>query len=234
MRSPNTLLSLLSEDDYSHAERCMEELELPQGMLLSGPDEVDRYCYFPYSGIGSTVAISARGKRSEIGLFGREGMSPASAILGSDRNPYKVIMQVPGHGARIEVGQLVDLIWSRPEIRRVFFRWAHVSSVQVALTALTNATQTIEQRLARWILMCHDRTGSDEVNLTHEFLAIMLAVRRPSVTTSLHVLEGRQMIHSYRGTIVVRDRPALEKLAADCYGGGEVEYQRVMEMSASV
>jgi CRP-like cAMP-binding protein len=234
MRSPNTLLSLLSEDDYRHVERWMEELELPQGMLLSGPGEIDRYCYFPYSGIGSTVALSSSGKQSEIGLFGREGMSPASAVLGSDRNPYKIIMQVPGHGARIEVEHLVELIWSRPDMRRIFFRWAHVASVQVALTALTNATQTIEQRLARWILMCHDRTGNEEVNLTHEFLAIMLAVRRPSVTTSLHVLEGRQMIRSYRGTIVVRDRPALERLAADCYGGGEVEYQRVMETTAAV
>lgn len=228
MRTANGLLAGLAEADYEAIYPRIERVDLPQAMLLSGPHETDQFCYFLFSGIGSTVAISSLGRPSEVGLFGREGMSPGSAILGSDSNPYRVIMQVEGEGARIRVPDLRAALQERREMRRIFYRWAQAAALQVSYTALANANHTIEQRLARWVLMCQDRCGTEIIKLTHEFLAIMLSVRRPSVTTSLNALESKQLIYAERGTVIVRDRVGLEKLAADSYGGSEAEYRRLM------
>lgn len=232
MRPANRLLNLLSDADYAVIEPAIETLELPLGMELSLPKQTDRYCYFPATGVGSTVLVSPTGVQSEVGLFGSEGMSPASSVLGSEHNPYRIVMQVAGEGARIPVGAMRALLDESLAARNLFFRWAQVASLQISFTALANANHTIEERLARWILMCHDRINDDELHLTHDFLAIMLSVRRPSVTTSLHVLEGKHLINSYRGTVIVRDREGLRALAADAYGGSEAEYDRLLRRAA--
>ncbi|TWF54457.1 Crp/Fnr family transcriptional regulator [Neorhizobium alkalisoli] len=224
----NRLLRLLAASDYLRIEPHLEFLDLPQAMQLSGPDDIDEYCYFPTSGIGSTILVSRKGTQSETCLFGFEGMSPASALLGSDRNPNRVIMQVAGQGVRISRPKLYEIVQGSDTMRRLFFRWAHVVSTQISFTALANANHTIDQRLARWILMCHDRADGDEIKLTHEFLSIMLSVRRPSVTTALHELEGMRFIYSHRGTVIVRNRQALEGFAGDAYGGSEKEYLRLL------
>jgi CRP-like cAMP-binding protein len=107
-------------------------------------------------------------------------------------------------------------------------RFAQVQGVQTAFTALSNAVHPINERLARWLLMCHDRHDSDEIPLTHEFLSLMLAVRRPSVTTALHVLEGNRFIRAERGHVTIRNRTALEEFAGDGYGKPEAEYRRLI------
>jgi len=220
-------LALLSHDDYAALEPVLEKIDLPQGFVLSAPGEPLEYCYFPLSGVISTVVTSPSGKRTEIGLLGREGVSPASVALGAADTPYLVVMQVPGHGVRVPIATMRNIIETRPEVKSLLSRWAHVALSQAAFTALSNAIHPVDERLARWILMCHDRVDGDAIDLTHEFLAIMLSVRRPSVTVALHVLEGKQLIYSHRGTIIVRDRKALEQFAADSYGGAEREYERL-------
>lgn len=100
--------------------------------------------------------------------------------------------------------------------------------MQTSHTALSNAVHPIEERLARWILMCDDRSDAGEMPLTHEYMSIMLAVRRPSVTTSLHVLEGNGFIRAERGCVIVRDRAGLEEFAGDAYGSPEREYRRLI------
>ncbi len=232
MRNRNKLLSLLSQEDYAVIEPALEEVDLPQGFVLSAPGEAFEYCYFPFSGVVSTVVVSPSGKRTEIGLLGREGVSPASVALGATDTPYLVVMQVPGRGGRISIAHMRDLLDTSPSAKRLLMRWAHVALSQSSFTALSNAIHSVDERLARWILMCHDRVEGDTIDLTHEFLAIMLSVRRPSVTVSLHVLEGKQLIYSHRGTIVVRNRTALEQFAADSYGGSEREYERLFGENA--
>lgn len=227
MQEQNGLLSLLSKDEFSSIKADMEIVDLKQGLVLSAPGQGFDYCYFPFSGVVSTVVVSPSGKRSEIGILGREGMTPASFALGAEDNPYLVIMQVPGRGARIPVRKMRRALERSPVLKRILLRWAHVAFSQTSFTALSNAIHAVDVRLARWILMCHDRVDGDEIDLTHEFLAIMLSVRRPSVTVSLHVLEGKQLIHSNRGTIIVRNRAALEHFAAEAYGGTEKEYSRM-------
>ena len=113
-------------------------------------------------------------------------------------------------------------------LRNLLLRYAQAFSVQTSFTALSNAVHPIEERLARWLLMCHDRVEGNEVPLTHEFLSLMLAVRRPTVTTALHVLEGNRFITAERGLITIRDRPRLEEFAGNSYGRAETEYERLI------
>jgi CRP-like cAMP-binding protein len=228
MSATNRLLASLSPDDFKAMSPWLEEIPLPQKLELSLPGEETLYCHFPTDGIGSTVIVSPEGHQTEVGVFGFEGMSPTSAILGADSNPYRVVMQVDGRGYRILRTQLIALMDQSPSLRRLLLRWAQVFAAQAATTALTNAVHSVDERLARWVLMCHDRLGCDEISLTHEFLSVMLAVRRPSVTTALHVLEGNKLIHSHRATIIVRDREGLEAFAADAYGISEGEYARLL------
>jgi CRP-like cAMP-binding protein len=227
MKNRNKLLALLTLEDYALLEPALEQVDLPQGFVLSSPGEPFEYCYFPFSGVVSTVVVSPSGKRGEIGLLGREGVSPASVALGTADTPYLVITQIPGHGARIPIALMRKILDKSPGMRRILTQWTHVAMSQSSFTALTNAVHSVEERLARWILMCHDRVEGDEIGLTHEFMAIMLSVRRPTVTLSLHVLEGKQLIYSHRGTILIRDRRGLEEFAKDSYGAAEREYERI-------
>lgn len=228
MSMPNRLLASLGPHDLEDVRPWLEEVDLPQKLELSLPGEETVYCYFPTDGIGSTVIVSPEGHQTEIGVFGREGMSPASAVLGALSNPYRVVMQVDGRGYRILRTKLVELMEESPHLHKLLLRWAQVFTAQAATTALSNAVHTVDERLARWVLMCHDRLGGDQMSLTHEFLSIMLAVRRPSVTTALHVLEGNKLIYSHRANIIVRDREGLEAFASDAYGVSEHEYARLL------
>ena len=154
--------------------------------------------------------------------------SVSSDVLDVVQDPFSIFMQVQGDGYRIATADLKQLLDQDADLKALLGRYMQALFVQSAFTSLSNAVQHIDERLARWILMCHDRTDGDEISLTHEFLSIMLAVRRPSVTTALHVLEGRKLIYSERGMVIVRDRAALEQFAKDAYGESEREYARLL------
>jgi CRP-like cAMP-binding protein len=224
----NNLLRLTPLDSFRSLSTHLEFLALPRGFELSEPHEEADYAYFPESGIASIVARSPQGQHAEIGIFGRDGMTPAAVVLDAGTDPYSIFMQVQGDGYRMPASILKQQLDTDSEFRALLARYVQALSVQGAYTSLSNAVHHIDERLARWILMCHDRTDGDEISLTHEFLSIMLAVRRPSVTTALHVLEGRKLIYSERGMIIVRDRPALEAFASDAYGECEREYLRLI------
>ena len=121
-----------------------------------------------------------------------------------------------------------DAISRSPSLHDLLLRYVQTLQLQASYTALSNAVHPIEERLARWLLMCHDRWDTNAMPLTHEFMSIMLAVRRPSVTTSLHVLEGNGFIRAERGNIIIRDRAGLEEFAGDSYGPPEREYERLI------
>ena len=123
---------------------------------------------------------------------------------------------------------LEEVIDERPSLHRVLLRYAQVMSVQTSGTAFANAEHTVETRLARWLLMCHDRVDGDDIPITHEFMAMMLGVRRAGVTTAMHILQGNGLIVAKRGVITVLDRERLEELADNAYGLPEAEYARQM------
>ena len=184
--------------------------------------------YFLETGIASIVVISPEGHEVEAGLYGRDGIGPAAAVLGADRMAHRSPIQVPGEGHRIRRTALVEALDNSASLRALLLRFVQVQGVQTGYTALSNAVHPVNERLARWLLMCHDRHDGDEIPLTHEFLSLMLAVRRPSVTTALHVLEGNRFIRAERGFITIRNRTALEEFAGDGYGKPEAEYRRLI------
>jgi CRP-like cAMP-binding protein len=224
----NRLLSLLPEDAFDTIADGLEHVELPRAFVFSNPDTAADHAYFIESGIGSVVAITPQGQRSEVGIFGREGMTPANVVLDTASTPYAIFMQIPGYGYRVPTPVLHQAVHASEALRRMLSRFAHAMSVQTSYTGLSNSVHRIDERLARWILMCHDRTSGDKIALTHEFLSVMLAVRRSSVTTALHVLEGKHLVYSERNLITIRDRRALELFAGDAYGVPEREYQRLI------
>ena len=197
-------------------------------MTLSEADAEIEWVYFPESGLGSIVAISPEGQEIEAGLYGHDGFGPVAVLLGADRSPHRSVIQLAGDGHRISPSALVAAANRSSTLRDLLLRFVQVLNTQTSFTALSNAVHQIDERLARWLLMSHDRHTSDEIPLTHEFLSLMLAVRRPSVTSSLHVLEGNGFIQAERGWITIRNRRALEEFAADAYGKPEAEYRRLI------
>ena len=224
----NNLLYTMTPQDRERIEPLLRRVDLPQRFRLEEPDKTIEECCFPVSGIGSTVAIGSEGKRIEAGLFGREGMSGIAVVMDEDRSPNETFMQIAGHGFLIKADELRALMEASKSLRRHLMHFAHAQLTQTIHTALSNGHGRLEERLARWILMCHDRIDGDELALTHEFMALMLGVRRAGVTVGTHVLEGKGLIRNSRGMIIILDREGLEEQARQSYGVPEAEYARVI------
>ena len=199
-------------------------------MELYSADEPIKYVCFLESGVGSIVG-PIKGREAENGLFGREGFAPVAAVLTAKAPGFSAVMQMPGFGYRIPAAPFLSDLAKNEAARSILLRYVQAHLVQIAQTALSNAVHVIEERLARWILMIHDRIDDDEFAITHDFLSLMLAVRRPSVTTALHALEGEMLIRAERGCIIVRDRRGLEERAGDAYGYPEAEYEELLAPS---
>ena len=183
---------------------------------------------FIESGLASQIA-SGEGKRKlEVGIYGRDGVGPTAAVLGVDRDPHLHIMQVMGAGYRISIEKLAEAMGESSSLRALLLRYVQIFMIQMGHTALSNNSLLIEQRLARWLAMCHDRLDGNELPLTHEFLGIMIGVRRASVTETIQILEDKEIISARRGAIEVLDRAKLEATAAESYGVPEAEYRRII------
>jgi CRP-like cAMP-binding protein len=224
----NRLLSLMAPDSFARIAPHLEKVDMPRSLMIAAANQPMRHAYFPETAIGSIVAISREGHQAEVGLFGCDGFSPTELVLGSEQTPNQIIIQGAGDGWRMPAGELLTALEADGALRALLTRYAHTITIQASYTALSNAVHPVNERLARWLLMCHDRTPGNELALTHEFLAIMLAVRRPSVTTALHVLEGEGLIRTERGSVTIRDRRGLEHFAGDAYGKPEAEYERLI------
>jgi CRP-like cAMP-binding protein len=224
----NRLLRTLSADDLSRLQRHLEPVPLRRGDVMIEPNQPIEQVYFPEDAISSVVATTRGGRRIEVGIFGREGMSGTPLLLGSDRTPHESFAQVPGSALRIGVDDLRRAIRQSPSLHQLPLRYVEAFNVQVAHTALSHGSYTLEERLARWLLMCHDRLDGDDLPLVHEFLALMLGVRRSGVTVAVQTLEGAGMIKARRGVIRVLNRETLEEAAGGSYGVPEAEYRRLI------
>ncbi|WP_018261936.1 Crp/Fnr family transcriptional regulator [Methylobacterium sp. WSM2598] len=222
----NTLIRQLSPADFAALQPHLHPIETRMREVLIAPNEPVRRLYFPESGFVSVV--TAGRSRTEVGLIGSEGLVGASPVLlGAESTPHEHYVQGPGEALAIEAGRLVEAAEGSRAMRLLFLRFVQVLLVQTAQTAFVNATYQIEARLARWLLMCHDRTDGDEFPITHELLALMLGVQRTSVTLALQSLEGHHLIRARRGRITVLGRGALEDLAGGAYGIPEAESARL-------
>ncbi len=186
------------------------------------------FVYFPESGLASVVAMSRTERRqTEAGLIGFEGMTGIAIAHATDQSPSEIFMQIAGHGLQIKADQLRSLIDASATLARSLLHYAHVFGIQVEHTALANAKGKLEERLARWLLMVHDRTEGDHLKLTHEFIGLMLGTQRSGVTLAVGNLEDRHLINCSRADIQVLDRKGLTALANGLYGVPEAEFSRL-------
>jgi hypothetical protein len=155
-------------------------------------------------------------------------MTGTAMVMTDDRSPHDCYMQVEGRGHRIASAAFTNAVAESPTLRSLLLRFTLSFSIQASYTALVNARCSLEQRLSRWLLMCGDRVPGDSIAITHEFLSIMLGVRRPGVTVAIQILEGRGVIRATRGNIVIRDREGLISLADGGYSEPEAEYERLI------
>jgi len=227
-KSSNRLLNSLSTADFGLLGPNLEPLDLALRQVLETPNKRIDDVYFIDSGFASVVAIQAKQVRAEVGLIGREGMTGLPIVLGNHLSPQSTFIQAAGSGQRIDAIVLRKAINSSPSLHAALLRYVQAFMVQTTHTAVANACARLDQRLARWILMAHDRVDGNSLPLTHEFLSLMLGVRRAGVTEALHALESKGLIRSSRGAIVVRNRKGIERSAGGTYGVAEKELRRLV------
>jgi CRP-like cAMP-binding protein len=223
----NQLLRRLDERDWEVLAGHLEPFTLETGRAYAVPGQPIEHVFFFEEGLSSEIIVNPDGQEIEGGCFGHEGMSPPMAILGIDRSPHKSLPQVGGRTHRLPTSVLLARLEASAALRSLLMRYLHVVMLQLSQTTIANGRYSVYQRLARWILMCQDRLG-DRISLSHEYLGVMLGVRRAGVTDALHLLEGTGAIRSARMLIQVRDRQKLLAAAAGSYGIAEAEYRRLI------
>jgi len=203
--------------------RC-DDVELKFGNVLYSQDQRIRHVYFPTSAFISLISSVDGRPRLEVGLVGNEGM------LGM---PLQALVQGAGSALRIEAAQFSRVLKQSPALREILTRYTHVLMNQLAQMAACTCFHLVEARLARWLLMTRDRAQSDEFDLTQEFLAYMLGVRRVGITRAARSLKQRKLIAYNRGRVIVLNGRGLERVACSCYAAGRQMYARVMRTSAN-
>ena len=224
----NQLLAAMSGADFASLHPHLQPVALELLKDLERPNRRIETVYFIEAGIASVVAVQPDESRVEVGLIGREGMSGIAVVLGGDQSPHSTYIQVAGEGQRIAANELRKAMNASQTLHSLLLKFVQVFMVQTAHTAIANARAHIDQRLARWILMAHDRTDDKTLPLTHEFLSLMLGVRRAGVSEALQSLNRQKLIDNGRNQIVVRDRKGIERLARGSYGVPEKEYRRLI------
>jgi CRP-like cAMP-binding protein len=224
----NRLLRGLAPPDRALIVPHLEPITLARRLPIEHPNRKIESLVFVEDGIISVVASSDPDIEVEVGLIGREGISGLAIILSNDRSPNSTYVQVAGNGHKIAPAVFRSAIAASSRLHAAFLNYAQAFMIQTAQTAVANAKAKVDQRLARWILMAHDRIDGDAIPLTHEFLALMMGIRRAGVTEAVQKLAEEGLIEADRGTINVRNRKALEKRAGSFYGVAEVEYRRLI------
>lgn len=224
----NQLLAAMSKPDFALLEPSLQSLQLPLRHDMERPNRPIEAVYFMEAGIASVVAVQQDTTRVEVGLVGPEGMTGTAVVLGGKQTPHATYIQVAGEGMRIASGELRRAMEASETLRALLLKFVQVFMVQTAQTAIANARFKIDQRLARWILMAHDRMRHDTLTLSHEFVALMLSVRRAGVTESLENLKRQKLIDTGRGQIRVLNRKGIEQAAGSSYGVPEKEYRRLI------
>jgi CRP-like cAMP-binding protein len=228
----NRLLAALPEADFALLQPHLKLATLTVGdVLIRAHTPISRVA-FVEQGIVSLVSLAEDAEQIEAGLVGYEGMVGVPVLLGADQTPNEARVQMLGLAWMMPTSALRDTLEQSVHLRRRLLHYAHVLGVQATSTALANGRFKLEPRLARWLLMCHDRVVGDELPTTHRFLSLMLGVNRTVLTGTIAAFERSGLIETRRGTLIVRDRPALLALAGACYGVSETEYARLLGESA--
>jgi CRP-like cAMP-binding protein len=229
------LLELLPTDERAWLTPRIERVTLKVGEILAEANEPYRHVYFPETCVLSFVNhMSGHEVGVEVGTIGKEGMAGLSVFLDAMAAPSMTLAQIPGEAARVDAHVFAAGTAHLPQLERRLRRYTHAFLTQVAQTAACNRMHAVQQRCARWLLMTHDRVGTDSFALTHRFLAFMLGVRRASVTDVASGLQRRGLIRYSRGVITIADRAGLEQASCDCYRIVHEHFDRLLGPGAEV
>jgi CRP-like cAMP-binding protein len=213
----NGLLRALTPAERSTLEPDFQTVDLEFKASLHEPGEPTPYVYFPNDGVVSLLTVLENGMAVELGHVGREGMVDISVFLGLEASESRIIIQVPGSARRMDSKRFRKHLDAQPGLRRIMGAYVLEFFTMVAQTTACNRQHTIQQRFARWVLMTQDRTAREEFPITQEFLAEMLGVTRPKVTSAAGAMRRRGLIDYRRGLMTVENRARLEAAACECY-----------------
>jgi CRP-like cAMP-binding protein len=224
----NRLLSLLSDDDYELLRPHLSPIAFDYKMSLYEASRPIEQVYFPVDGVASLVITTADGASAEVGTIGSEGIVGLPICLGDVDAPSSVYVQVPGAALMMEAGLFRTELARSPTLKSVMLRYAHAFFNQVAQSAACAHLHKVDQRCCRWLLMTRDRMPTGEFLLTHEFLGMMLGVRRTTVTDVMGSLQKAGLIQYRRGHVTILDQDALRHRACECYDISKLEFDRLL------
>jgi CRP-like cAMP-binding protein len=221
----NRVLASLPKAELNRLERHLSPVTLEQEVTLS--DGKATHGYFLEEGMASTVVTLEDGGTVEVGVVGCEGIIGIPILLGTGPGPGRTFIQIAGSGYRIKAQELKEEFERPGQFRLQVQKFMQAFLVQASQTAACNRLHNIEERLARWLLTCRDRSNSDQLRLTHNFLAQMLGAPRTTVTLAAGLLHRAEMIDYTRGVVTIKDRSQLENTACECYRIVRDEFQRL-------
>src|ERR1041385_492859 len=219
LRAPptNQLLAALPKDEYGRLAPSLKPFPLVFGEVIYEPGDLIRRVFFPTSGIISLLANVEEGGTREVGIVGREGLVGMPLFMGVKTSPNRAVVQGAGSALTLTAAALRTSIGDGQSLRRLLQRYAYSLWSQLSQSAVFNLNHPIDARLARWLLMTRDRMGSDEFQLTQEFLSNMLGVRREGVSKAAAALQEKNLIRYSRGTLTILKPASLTSLACKCY-----------------
>ncbi|HEX8772857.1 MAG TPA: Crp/Fnr family transcriptional regulator [Pyrinomonadaceae bacterium] len=224
----NRILNALTRSEYERLTPHLESVNLWAGEVLYRPEEPITHAYFPNRGTVSLVSTFEDGEGVEVGMVGNEGMFGVCVFLGSISTPLLAQVQMAGDGFRMRADVLRKEFRKCGQLQDLLLRYTQAFITQIAQGAACNRAHDIDGRLAKWLLMCQDRSHSKELELTHEFIATMLGTRRAGVTQAAGALKQRGLIDYRRGRITLIDREGLEAISCECYPLVKKEFERLV------
>lgn len=223
----NRLIAGLPRKERKRILDDCEIVNLAFGEILSERDKALTHAYFPINSFISLVTTLTDHPPLEMGLIGNEGMLGATLILGVNTSPMRAVVQGAGTALRINAVDFRLALGDSPVLHRTINRYLYVMLTQLSQTSACNHFHEIEPRLARWLLMTHDRAHANHFHLTHEFLADMLGVRRSGITVAAGALQNKNLIGYTRGEISILNRPGLEAASCECYEAVNHDYKQL-------
>jgi CRP-like cAMP-binding protein len=225
----NRLLSALPAREYKRLQPHLKPVELEFKQVAFNANVPIEYVYFPENCVISVLGLMPDGSAIEVATVGREGMTGLPVFLGAGQMPAQAFTQVPGRALRMSAAVLREQSQRLEGLHRLLEHYTQALFTQISQGAACNRLHALEERCARWLLMTHDRVGSDSFPLTQQFLSQMLGVRRAGVSEAASVLQREGLLRYNRGQLTVLDRPGLEAATCECYGIIRSEFDRLLE-----
>ena len=223
----NLLLCALPPAELEYLLPHLQPMTFSLGQIVYEPGESIECCYFPTDSVVSLLYTMQDGTTAEMGLVGNEGVLGVALFLGGESTCSRAIVPVAGDALRLSAKILREEFTQSRPLQHLLLRYTQSLLTQISQTAVCNRLHSVEQRLCRWLLLCHDRKNRSELLMTQELIANMLGGRRESVTVAAGHLQDAGLIHYCRGHITIMDRVGLEAAACECYRIVEDESDRL-------